>query len=212
LLGALRLAERDAALGRLDDDRLENIHKTVSEIIEDLAAHEFATSKASSDAKSGKGKVGNVNARTFGSSVFCLPGLGRLDDCAALVVADTLKRQGVGARTMGVTAAIEADNAEILCVCFLEDVTEARTDFTRRKLSRLAPAAKVVVCLLGQMPVRSDTNEPSDTDAAPRSLQGVLAAIEKSAASRNRREQLAMPESSDAELQSAGVSDHATDR
>ena len=32
LLGALRLAEADAALGRLDDARLENIHETVSEI------------------------------------------------------------------------------------------------------------------------------------------------------------------------------------
>jgi predicted PurR-regulated permease PerM len=197
LLGALRLAEGDAALGRLDDDRLENIHKTVSEIIEDLASHEVATSKTS-EAKSGNGKVVNIDARTSGPSVLCLPGLGKLDDCAALVIADTLKRQGVGARTMGTTAAIEADNAESICVCFLEDVTEARTDFTRRKLSRLAPDAKVVVCLLGQMPGSSD--KPSDDDAAPRSLQGVLAAIKKSAASRNRREQSAMPESSDAEL------------
>ena len=39
LLGALRLAEADATLGRLDNARLENIHQTVSEIIEDLAAH-----------------------------------------------------------------------------------------------------------------------------------------------------------------------------
>jgi hypothetical protein len=35
--------------------------------------------------------------------------------------------------------AIEADDAETICVCFLKDVTEARTDFTRRKLSRQAP-------------------------------------------------------------------------
>lgn len=42
LLGALRLAEADAAQGRLDDVRLENIHETVSEIIEDIASHELA--------------------------------------------------------------------------------------------------------------------------------------------------------------------------
>jgi len=41
LLGALRLAEADAAQGRLDDVRLENIHET-SEIIEDIASHELA--------------------------------------------------------------------------------------------------------------------------------------------------------------------------
>jgi hypothetical protein len=39
ILKALKLAEADAALGRLDDARLENIHRTVSEIIEDLGSH-----------------------------------------------------------------------------------------------------------------------------------------------------------------------------
>ena len=39
LLGALRLAQADAELGRLDDARLENIFKTVSEIVEDMAEH-----------------------------------------------------------------------------------------------------------------------------------------------------------------------------
>ena len=188
LLGALRLAEGDATLGRLDDVRLENIHKTVSEIVEDLAAHEVATGNATAEGKSGKGKVVNIDARTFGRFVFCLPGLGRLDDCAALIVADSLKRQGVDARITGATTAIEADNAESICVCFLEDVTEARTDFTRRKLSRVAPSAKVVVCLLGKRAGRSDGKEPND-DAAPRSLQGVLSVLEKSATRPSRREQ-----------------------
>jgi len=186
LLGALRLAEGDAALGRLDDARLENIHKTVSEIVEDLAAHEVATRKVLSEPKSGKGKVINIEARTFGRSVLCLAGLGRLDDCAALVVADALKRQGV--RIAGAASATEADDAEIICVCFLEDVTEARTDFTRRKLSRRASSAKVVVCLLGKRTGSSAANEP-DNDAAPRSLKGVLSAIEKSATRPSRREQ-----------------------
>ena len=188
LLGALRLAEADAALGRLDDARLENIHQTVSEIIEDLAAHEAANKTASQEAKSGKGKVVNIDARKFGKSVFCIPGLGRLDDCAALVVADTLKRQGIGARTTGATTAIEADEAQTICVCFLEDVSEARTDFTMRKLSRQAPSAHVVVCLLGQMPDSPDGNELTH-DAAPRSLRGVLSAVEKDATPPGRREQ-----------------------
>ena len=34
------MAEADAALGRLNDARLENIHETVSEILEDIASHE----------------------------------------------------------------------------------------------------------------------------------------------------------------------------
>jgi predicted PurR-regulated permease PerM len=188
LLGALRLAQADAALGRLDDARLENIHQTVSEIIEDLAAHKGANKTVSRDAKTTKGRVVNIDARKFGKSVFCIPGLGRLDDCAALVVADTLKRQGISARTTGATTAIEADDAETICVCFLEDVSEARTDFTIRKLSRQAPSAQVVVCLLGQMPGSPDGDELTP-DAAPRSLSGVLSAVEKSATPPGRREQ-----------------------
>src|SRR4029079_19030228 len=39
LLGALRLAQADAEQGRLDDARLENIFKTVSDIVEDLDEH-----------------------------------------------------------------------------------------------------------------------------------------------------------------------------
>jgi predicted PurR-regulated permease PerM len=133
LLGALRLAEADATLGRLDDARLENIHGTVSEIIEDLGAHGPANVTVFEKAKSGKGKVVNVDPHKLGRSVFCIPGLGRLDDCAAIIVADVLKREGIVARTAGAETAIDADDAETICVCFLENVTEARTDFTRRK-------------------------------------------------------------------------------
>jgi predicted PurR-regulated permease PerM len=185
LLGALRLAEADAALGRLDDDRLENIHLTVSEIIEDLAAHEAPNLMSPREAAPGKRKIVNMESRNLGCFVFCIPGLGRLDDCAALVVADVLRRQGVVARTAEANTAIDADT---ICVCFLEDVTEARTDFTRRKLSRQAPSAKVVVCLLGRSNEIGDSDEPPN-DVAPRSLKGVLSAVEKDSTLSTRREQ-----------------------
>jgi predicted PurR-regulated permease PerM len=188
LLGALRLAKVDATLGRLDDARLENIHQTVSEIIEDLAALRAANVVGLGQAKSRAGNGVNLDAPDLGSSVFCIPGLGRLDDCAALVVADVLKREGVVARTTGVGTAIEGDNAETICVCFLEDVTGARTDFTRRKISRQAPSAQVVVCLLGETRRKPDTDDLPD-EIAPRSLKAIVAAVEKIAAPSSRREQ-----------------------
>jgi predicted PurR-regulated permease PerM len=186
LLGALRLAEADAALGRLDDARLENVHQTVSEIIDDLAMHGVASAPASPQAKADKGTV-DLEGRTIGRPVFCIPGLGRLDDCVALLVADVLKRQGILARTAGATIAIKADDAETICVCFLEDVSEARTDFIRRKLSRQAPSAKIIVCLLGHNREIQDSDEPPH-DGAARTLKGVLSAIEKDRAQSGRRE------------------------
>jgi hypothetical protein len=191
VLGALRLAASDASLGRLDDKRLENIHQTVSEIVEDLGSYKGSSDEKPSDAKPRKdgptkGKVVDIEVRKLGPTVFCISGLGRLDDCVAVVLADFLKRRGIVAKTAAAATAIE-DVAETICVCFLEDVTAARGDFTIRKLSRQAPAAQVIVCLLGDAPNRN--SEAAGADAAPRSLAAVMSAIEKSAVRLNRREQ-----------------------
>jgi hypothetical protein len=131
MLGALRLAASDASLGRLDDKRLENIHETVSEIVEDLGSYKGSSNEKPSAAKprkegTTKGKVIDMEARKLGPTVFCISGLGRLDDCVAVVLADFLKRRGVAARTAAAPKAIENDAAETICVCFLEDVTAAR--------------------------------------------------------------------------------------
>ena len=189
VLGALRLAEADAALGRLDDARLENIHQTVSEIIEDVGSHELLGDKKPPEqgGEAPKTSVAEIEARTLGGAVFCIPGLGRLDDCTVLVVADFLKRRGVVARTATAPTAIEADSAETICVCFLEEVTEARADFTRRKLSRRSPAAKVLVCLFGAT-AEHDRPAAPPNDAAPRSLAAVFDAIH-SATCQTRKEQ-----------------------
>lgn len=188
LLGALRLAEADAILGRLDDARLENIHQTVLDIIEDLAALRSANVVNLGQANAKAGNVATVDARKLGRSVFCIPGLGRLDNCAALIVADVLKREGIVARTTGAETAMEGDEAEAICVCFLEGVSEARTDYTRRKLSRQAPSAKVVVCLFGETH-RHRTGDDPPEDTAPRSLKAVVSAVEKMAATSGHREQ-----------------------
>ena len=186
ILGALRLAKADAKLGRLDDKRLENIHQTVSEIIEDLNAHKTPSDKTREAGKL-KANVIDINTRKLGPVVFCISGLGRLDDCVALVLADFLKRRGFVARTTAATTAIENDAAEVVCVCFLEDVTAARSDFTIRKLSRQAPTAKVIVCLLGDVP--NGGNGEGGPDAAPRSLSAAVTAIEKSTIGLDRLEQ-----------------------
>jgi predicted PurR-regulated permease PerM len=187
VLGALRLAAADAALGRLDDKRLENIHQTVSEIVEDLGSYKAPShEKPREDEKLPQANVVNIDTRKQGPTVFCISGLGRLDNCVALVLADFLTRRGVVA-TAATATAIENDTAEIICVCFLEDVTPARSDFTIRKLSRQAPSAKVIVCVFGV--TSSEGGEEGSPDAAPPSLAATMAAIEKSAVRLNRREQ-----------------------
>lgn len=176
LLGALRLAQADAELGRLDDVRLENIYKTVSEIVEDLAEHGSETAQEAKERPSAGGKVVTLTGVDFGKPVFCIPGLGRLDDCAVLILADALKREGIEARVAGATTAIEDDKAASICICYLENVPKARIDYAVRKLSRKASSARIVVCLLGEEGQSKPDASQHGTEP-PRSLKAAVSAF-----------------------------------
>jgi hypothetical protein len=172
------LAQADAEQGRLDDERLENIFKTVSDVVEDLAEHGDSDTAPAAKAKgraSANRKVVPLASGDFGKPVFCAAGLGRLDDCAVLIVADALKREGINARVAGATTAIEDDNAASICLCYLENVSKARLDYAVRKLSRKAGAARIVVCLLTDAKQISSGSEQGDEP--PRSLKATVAAF-----------------------------------
>jgi predicted PurR-regulated permease PerM len=178
LIGALRLAQSDAEQGRLDDVRLENIFQTVSDIVEDLAEHGNSdTSPAArlTGLPSSDRKVVPLGSGDFGKPVFCVPGLGRLDDCGVLVVADALKREGISARVTGATPAIKDDEAASICLCYLENVSRARLDYAVRKLSRKASAARIVVCLFTDAKRLSSASEQGTEP--PRSLKATIAAF-----------------------------------
>ena len=173
LLGALRLAQVDAERGRLDDARLENIFKTVSDVVEDLAEHR--SSDASPDTAEEAGPSADSETVSnpvddFGSPVLCVAGLGRLDDCAVLVVADALKRAGINARVAGATTSIDQEGP--ICICYLENVSRARLDYAVRKLSRSAPAARILVCLL------TNTEEQPRASGAAEPLRTLKATVE----------------------------------
>jgi hypothetical protein len=176
LVGALRLAQADAEQGRLDDVRLENIFKTVSDVVEDLTEHgdRDTAPVAKEGPPSTNRKVVALASGDFEKPVFCVPGLGRLDDCAVLIVADTLKRDGINALVAGATTAIE-DEAASICLCYLENVSKARLDYAVRKLSRKVRAARIVVCLLTDATQVSSASGQSAEP--PRSLKATVAAF-----------------------------------
>jgi predicted PurR-regulated permease PerM len=176
LVKALRLAQADAEQGRLDDARLENIFKTVSDIVEDLTEHgDRDTGPGGEGQPSPDGKIVPWVSADFGKPVFCVPGLGRLDDCGVMVVADVLRREGINARAAGATTAIENDEAASICVCYLENVSKARLSHAVRKLSRKAPAARIVICLLADVGQESSASPP-DIEAS-HSLEATVAAF-----------------------------------
>lgn len=174
LIPALRLAQADAERGRLDDSRLENIFKTVSDLVEDLGEH-GESDAALPKLPSADRKVVQLPTGDLGKPVFCLSGLGRLDDCGALIVADILKRKGISARVSGAGTAIENDEVSSICICYLENVSKARLDYAVRKLSRRAPSARIIVCLLTENEQHALASQP---DAQPsHSLEATIAAL-----------------------------------
>ncbi len=176
LIPALRLAQADAERGRLDDVRLENIFRTVSDLVEDLAEHGHGEGDAVlTELSLADRKIVQLPTSDLGKPVFCLPGLGRLDDCGALIVADVLKRNGMNARVSGAVTAIERDEASSICICYLENVSTARLDYAVRRLSRQAPSARIVVCLLTEV---EQGDAASQSNAQPsRSLKATIDAL-----------------------------------
>ena len=149
LLGALRLAQADAELGRLDDARLENIVQTVNEVVEDLGHTDIENDSSENRADDAGANVIKLSSEQFPGRVLCLPGLGRLDECAVVVATDLLKRDGVPAHPAA-SADIKSNEATAICICYLENISEARIGYASRKLSRQSPSSKIVFALLGQ--------------------------------------------------------------
>jgi len=101
-----------------------------------------------------------------------------LDDCAVLIVADALKREGVNARVAGAQTAIENDEASSICLCYIENVSKARLDYTVRKVSKKSPGARVVVCLLsdnGRSEAGSASQQEKDKSHSLRATIATLA-------------------------------------
>jgi predicted PurR-regulated permease PerM len=181
LLGALKLAERDAKQGRLDDDRLNNILQTVSEVIEELREDQ-SKKKQTPPPDPEKKQTENVVTlpqRNPMRSVVCVPGLGRLDSAAALIVAEALNQSGINASGDKQPLATPSNEAgATTCICFLEDISYGRIRYAKRRVARGAPSAKVVVAMLGtsakDLPAMTDTAE---AEPILTSLEGVVAAL-----------------------------------
>jgi hypothetical protein len=94
-----------------------------------------------------------------------------------LVVADTLKREGFNARISGVDT--EIDNADTVCVCFIEEVSTGRAAFTARKFLRRAVAANIIICRLGKIEGKLSSGQVDE--AAPQTLEEIVAEVSKSA-------------------------------
>ena len=173
LVPGLRLAQADAERGLLDDERTLRIRDAVAEIIDDLSTHEDKVEPAAPDepASEEEAPLAKINEtekslkkdatnlpeqwRTK-QPVLCIPGLGLLDEAIALMVAQLIERDGIGARVeqadaLSVSRIFSLDTKDIalVCLCYVESATSAQVRYALRRLRRKAPDAFILVTMLG---------------------------------------------------------------
>jgi predicted PurR-regulated permease PerM len=168
LLPGLRLAEVDNRLGHLSEERLDRIVATVSELVADLETHQdVEETETSSDTGSNLGAlIASEQASDKRAvipegwrsprAVLCIPGSGRLDEAAALVMAQMLRRRGFGAESesgdalsMSKFFSLDLADSSLVCICYVSQPSSARIQYAVRRLRKKKTNARILLALFG---------------------------------------------------------------
>jgi predicted PurR-regulated permease PerM len=196
LIEGLKLAQADAERGLLDNERMLCIRDAVAEIVDDLSAHEDkAESLPQVDAAAEKQTpLAQINRSEELSNqtidqlreqwrtavpVLCIPGVGLLDEAVALIVAQLIAREGIGARTEQADAlsmsrifSLDTKDIALVCLCYVENATAAQIRYAVRRLRRRAPKAFILVALVGTTTIDEEAfKDSADIDFVKQSLQ-----------------------------------------
>jgi predicted PurR-regulated permease PerM len=202
LVEGLKLAQADAQAGLLVEERMTRVRDAVAEIVDDLGAHEDKPeSKNEVEAEAKDAPLAQVNKteetlnqnaaavpeewRTA-TPVLCIPGLSVLDEAVALMIAQLVEKQGIGARVEKADAlsvsrifSLDIENIALICVCYVENATPAQIHYAIRRLRRKAPRATILVSLVGSADDINSSNEGQAAagDFVERSLSTTVARI-----------------------------------
>jgi predicted PurR-regulated permease PerM len=198
LTGGLGLAAADNRLGHLDAERLDRITATVRELVDDLDGHEdvqvveAASSKLDSplaalvDAESNEDETRIPRVWQAPRSILCIPGFSKLDEAAAIALAQVLRRRGYGASAeqydaMSVTKFFSLDltETEFVCICYADRPSSAKLHYAVRRLTKKTKSAYVMALFLG--PGAEELEKVSGLSATTKTFATALDAVEQKA-------------------------------
>ena len=177
LMSGLKLAQSDAERGSLEQERLQRIRDSVVEIVDDLSAHQDTSDAASGSQTQGplaqisKAETELENPAPElpkhwreGAAVLCIPGASLLDEAAAITLAQLIQRQDIGASakeadalSMSKIFALDTKSVNLVCLCYMGNVTSAQVRYAARRIHRKAPDAFILICLLNESDNIEDT-------------------------------------------------------
>jgi predicted PurR-regulated permease PerM len=196
LLKGLRLAEVDNRLGHLNEERLDRIVATVGELVADLETYHDveATNVMTSNVGSNLGAlvaIEQTNDKPIlilekwrsPRSVLCIPGSTKLDEAAALVLAQIMRHRGFGAvaekahaLSMSKFFSLDLTDTSMVCVCYVDRPSSAKIQYAVRRLAKKSSSLGILLAFLGAdsaTPVESASN----AHVAEGSFEVVLAAL-----------------------------------
>ena len=109
-----------------------------------------------------------------------------LDEAVALMVAQLVEKQGIGARVEKADAlsvsrifSLDTKDVALVCICYVENATAAQIQYAIRRLRRKAPQAIILVALIGNANnvTDADDKQPIVFDHVERTLSGTVAKI-----------------------------------
>jgi len=196
LLKGLRLAEVDNRLGHLNEERLDRIVATVGELVADLETHHDveATNVTTSDVGSNLGALVAIEQTSdkptpvpekwrSPRSVLCIPGATKLDEAAALVLAQIMRRHGFGAvaeksdaLSMSKFFSLDLTDTLLVCVCYIDRPSTAKIQYAVRRLAKKSNSGSIALALLGAESTAPLESAPG-AQIAEGSFEAVLAAL-----------------------------------
>lgn len=198
LTGGLGLAAADNRLGHLDAERLDRITATVRELVDDLDGHEdverVETNSPSvdsplatlGDTESAQGETTTPRVWQAPRSILCIPAYSKLDEAAAIVLAQLLRRRGFGASAeqydaMSVAKFFSLDLAgtELVCICYADRPSNAKLHYAVRRLTKKTKSAHVMALFLGL--AAEELEMLPDLSAMPKNFATAIDTIEHKA-------------------------------
>jgi predicted PurR-regulated permease PerM len=170
LIEALKLAQADADSGHLDEERKQRIRDVVAELLDDLEEHEDAPKLASDETSGTKPLIEEVKQSAdpkerlneipeewrVKKRVLCVPGRDLLGEAFALIIAQLVSREGIGARAEDRDAlsisrifSLDTEDVGLVCLCFIGETTSAQIHYAVRRLRRKMPQAFIMLTLIG---------------------------------------------------------------
>ena len=101
-------------------------------------------------------------------AVLCIPGSGKLDEAAAVILAQIMTRRGLGAAAEKADAlsmsrffSLDLSSAAAFCICYVGKPSDAMIQYTVRRLSKKSKGGRIIIALLGS---ESDAVTPGTRD------------------------------------------------